>query len=258
MLAISDDGLMVTARLLRDAAGRPTGVADGQLRRMQLADGRVLGRKWDSDTESLDIRATADGPQAAVSFEGHPQVRMATVQPDGFLGPLGKPLPLPGATQRLRQSKGLESIAFLPDGRLLILAERAEYKADTDDQPGWLIGGGAPVAFRVHRSDDYDLTDAKVGPDGRLYVLERLYSIGAGIRCRIRRFDLAQIKPGAVPGAVLDGPTLFEANLSHQIDNMEGLSLWQAADGRTRLSLISDDNHSILERTLYLEFELAP
>jgi hypothetical protein len=33
--------------------------------------------------------------------------------------------------------------------------------------------------------------------------------------------------------------------------------VWQAEDGSTRLSMVSDDNHSIVQRNLYLEFRLA-
>jgi hypothetical protein len=57
-------------------------------------------------------------------------------------------------------------------------------------------------------------------------------------------------------GKVADGPVLLEANMGYQIDNMEGLDVWQRADGALMVSLISDDNHSILQRNLYLEFIL--
>jgi hypothetical protein len=63
---------------------------------------------------------------------------------------------------------------------------------------------------------------------------------------------LAQIKPGAV----LDGPVIFEANLGDQIDNMEGLAVHRS-DGQTVLTLVSDDNLSPLQRTLLLQFTLV-
>jgi hypothetical protein len=50
---------------------------------------------------------------------------------------------------------------------------------------------------------------------------------------------------------------MLEADMRYQIDNMEGLDIWQAPDGTTRLSLVSDDNKSILQRNLYLEFALG-
>ena len=69
---------------------------------------------------------------------------------------------------------------------------------------------------------------------------------------RIRQIKGADIKPGAV----LNGTVLMEADLAYQIDNMEALDVWQRQDGATMISLMSDDNHSILQRTMYLEFRL--
>jgi hypothetical protein len=69
---------------------------------------------------------------------------------------------------------------------------------------------------------------------------------------RLRRIAAATLKPGAL----VDGEVLIEAGLSAHIDNMEGLDVWRREDGTTILSLISDDNQSFLQRTLYLEFAL--
>ena len=59
------------------------------------------------------------------------------------------------------------------------------------------------------------------------------------------------------PGALVDGPMLIEADLGYQIDNMEGLSVHRGADGELVLTLVSDDNFSLLQRTLLLQFTLA-
>jgi hypothetical protein len=59
------------------------------------------------------------------------------------------------------------------------------------------------------------------------------------------------------PGALVDGPVLFEADLGYAIDNMEGLSVHRTASGETVLTLISDDNFSVLQRTLLLQFTLT-
>jgi hypothetical protein len=70
---------------------------------------------------------------------------------------------------------------------------------------------------------------------------------------RLRRVPRATIKPGAVVQGVL----LFEADLGYQIDNMEALGAHVDRDGRTVLTMISDDNFSVLQRTLLLQFALA-
>ncbi len=59
------------------------------------------------------------------------------------------------------------------------------------------------------------------------------------------------------PGALVDGPILFEADLGYEIDNMEGLSVHRSAAGETVLTLVSDDNFSVIQRTLLLQFVLA-
>jgi hypothetical protein len=70
---------------------------------------------------------------------------------------------------------------------------------------------------------------------------------------RLRRIAGATIRPGAL----VDGEVLIEADLSSHIDNMEGLDVWQRDDGATMLSILSDDNQSFLQRTIYLEFVVS-
>jgi hypothetical protein len=41
-----------------------------------------------------------------------------------------------------------------------------------------------------------------------------------------------------------------------RIDNMEAMDVWQREDGAAMVSLMSDDNQSFLQRSLYLEFRL--
>jgi hypothetical protein len=90
-------------------------------------------------------------------------------------------------------------------------------------------------------------------PDGDLLLLERRFNIADGIGMRIRRIGAAEI----TPGAVADGEVLLTADFGYQIDNMEGLDTFQAPDGTSHVIVVSDDNHSILERNLMLEFRLT-
>ncbi len=45
--------------------------------------------------------------------------------------------------------------------------------------------------------------------------------------------------------------------MSEQIDNMEGIDVVADVDGHPHVILVSDDNHSILQRSLMLEFRLT-
>jgi hypothetical protein len=255
LLAISDDGLMLKADIERNA-GRPVGLSGGVLRPMQGITKRQINAKWNVDSESIDVAQTAEGARATISLEGRPRVMTGLFGDDDFVGPLTD-IPLPDLTATLRFTKGLEAVAVGPagtrlEGATIVIAERAEQNAATSDQPGWIIGGSEPGRFRVKFRDGYDVTDAKFAPDGDLYILERLYSFAAGVRTRLRRIPAETI----ADGATLDGEIVFEATLADQIDNMEGLAFWTNASGQTMISLISDDNRSFLQRTLYLEFML--
>jgi hypothetical protein len=55
---------------------------------------------------------------------------------------------------------------------------------------------------------------------------------------------------------VVDGPTIFEADLGQEIDNMEGIDAHVTDDGDTVLTMVSDDNFSMIQRTLLLQFTL--
>jgi len=55
---------------------------------------------------------------------------------------------------------------------------------------------------------------------------------------------------------VVDGPTIFEADPGEEIDNMEGIDAHVSLEGDTVLTMVSDDNFSLLQRTLLLQFKL--
>jgi hypothetical protein len=83
-------------------------------------------------------------------------------------------------------------------------------------------------------------------------VLERKFSLLSGVGIRIRRIALAAI----APGALVDGPAIFNADLGQEIDNMEGIDAHVTPEGDTVLTLVSDDNFSMIQRTLLLQFTL--
>src|SRR5262249_50386506 len=86
----------------------------------------------------------------------------------------------------------------------------------------------SPGNFAVRRSSNFDITDAALLPGGDVLLLERRFSWSSGLAVRMRRVALGEIKPGAV----VDGPILFDADLGYEIDNMEGLSLHRSRQTR--------------------------
>jgi hypothetical protein len=117
----------------------------------------------------------------------------------------------------------------------------------------FLVGGKSPGQFAVRRSNNFDISDAVLLPSGDLLILERKFSWLTGIGIRIRRIDLNSV----APNATVDGPSIFDADLGNEVDNMEGIDAHVTPEGDTVLTMVSDDNFSMLERTLLLQFTLA-
>jgi len=210
----------------------------------------VAARGW-HDTESLAF----DGATAYVGIEGVNQIlRFPSFGQDGVRAP-GQPIAVPAQVHRLPHNKGIESLVFVPrdrplGGTLIAISERGLDPAG--NQLAFLIGGPSPGVFTVRRHDNFDISEAALLPSGDLLLLERKFSWLEGLGIRIRRIALATV----APGAVVDGPAIFDADLDQEVDNMEGLDVHRSAQGDTVLTLISDDNFSLLQRTLLLQFKL--
>jgi hypothetical protein len=117
----------------------------------------------------------------------------------------------------------------------------------------FLVGGKTPGQFAIRRSQNFDISDAVLLANGDLLILERKFSWLSGIGIRIRRIALASV----APNALVDGPGIFEADLGDEVDNMEGIDAHVTPEGDTVLTMISDDNFSLLQRTLLLQFTLV-
>lgn len=232
--------------------GKPVGIADAEMAPMLGPDGRLLtARKW-YDTESV----ADDG--AGTVYVGIERVNKIVKFDYGRSGLLARvqPIPLPPGIDTLPQNQGLECLAVIPKGMpgagtLIAISERGLDEAG--NLKAFLIGGPSPGTFSVKRSGDFDATDCVVTPDGDLVLLERKFSWTAGVAMRLRRIALSHV----MPGALVDGQILMTADMGFQIDNMEGLGVHRDKSGDIVLTLISDDNFSMLQRTILLQFALV-
>jgi hypothetical protein len=118
----------------------------------------------------------------------------------------------------------------------------------------FLIGGPSPGQFSIRRTDNFDISDACLLPTtGDLLILERKFSLTGGIGIRIRRIAMTAV----APGALVDGPSIFDADLGQEIDNFEGLDAFVNDNGDVVVTLVSDDNFLLIQRTLLLQFTLV-
>ena len=249
-LAVTDTGYWFSGAIARDATGRPTGFDSTEIAPIHGPDGKPQTQKKGlADAEGLAV----DGTRAVVSFERNHRIE-AFAKADHPADSLPKTIAQPIPLKELRGNAGIETIAVDPGGedrqrRTVIVSEQS---IDKDGNLFAAILGPAGSIFKVVRQIPWSVTDGAFLPGGDLLLLERRYQGFGRIGMRIRRIAGTEIRPGAL----VDGPVLMEADFSQQIDNMEGLDVSVGADGRTYLALVSDDNGSIFQRNLYLEFVL--
>ncbi len=248
LTAISDKGQWLTARV--DMEGpKLSGLAQARMAPILGPNGRPLAATGNWDTESLWI----EGGTAWIGVERtHRIFRFDTFGRDG-LNARGTPIPVPMGNNRLPSNRGIEALGILPRpsplaGTLLAISERGLNAAG--DIRAFLMGRGDPAEVFVKRTNDFDVTDLAFLPNGDLLLLERWFSAWRGVAFRIRRIDLAAIRAGAT----VDGPVVMSADMTGQIDNMEGLATHRNAEGETILTIVSDNNFSFLQRTLLLQF----
>ena len=251
ILAVTDTGYWFIAAIKRSSSGVPIALEAGRMAPLLDRIGKPYQHKWNADAESIVI----DGDYALVSFERDNRVLRYRLDLDNFAS-LPKRVKLNLDVTRLRANKGLETILKAPvDGPLrgatIIISERSYAKKKRIKAA--ILGGPGKGLFTVKRKGKFDITDGDFLPNGDLILLERRFNLANGIGMRLRRIKAGKIKPGAN----LKGKTLLKVDGSYQIDNMEGLSITKDVEGHIYLSLISDDNHSMLQRNLYLEFKLV-
>jgi hypothetical protein len=246
-VSLSDQGAWFTGRIVYSGRAM-VGLTDVEAAPLLFMDGRPITEHGWYDSESLAM----DGDIAYVGLERVNQVMRFDFS-RGFTRARGEVVPLPPAARRLPNNKGLEALVVVPKGlplagTLLALSERG---LDANGNLiAFLVGGPSPGQFSVRRTDDFDISDAVILPPSDLLVLERKFSLFSGVGIRIRRIALASI----APDALVDGPAIFNADLGQEIDNMEGIDAHVTPEGDTVLTMVSDDNFSMIQRTLLLQF----
>ena len=250
-IGVSDTGFWFFGTMTHDADRRPAAV--GNFRMVQMVDkaGQAIEKKWLVDAEGLAVK---DGV-ATVGFERNHRVAQFRIDPDD-MKPAFRQLDFLIPENELRQNRGFETVAHAHpsgqhEGGVVVVSEKSLDK--NGNIFAAIIEGPHKGVFTVKRNGEFDITDGAFLPNGDLLLLERSFSMATGVKMRLRRIYGESV----AKGEVADGPVLLEADMSYQIDNMEGLGAWTRDDGAQMVSVISDDNHSILQRNLYLEFRLA-
>jgi hypothetical protein len=242
---LSDGGTFAQFRMSHD--WRPRDVRFGN-----LPDGPGWGwMKEDRDSESM-ARDPATG-DIWVGFENWNAIWRYS--PDFVRA---KASAMPRAMADWPYNLGAESLVRLHDGRFLTIAEDNQR-----DGAVWreaLVFGGDPtrdphILFRwaYLPPPGYNPSDATELPNGDILIVNRRFDLPFRFTTILTVVDRAAIHQGVVvrgrPIAQLVAPLIN--------DNFEGVAVTREG-GATILWLVSDDNQSILQRSLLLKFRLDP
>ncbi|MDF0487957.1 esterase-like activity of phytase family protein [Sphingomonas sp. H39-1-10] len=244
---LSDGGNIVQFTLGPD--WRPRAIAFGD-----LPAGPGTGwAKVDRDSESMGVDPR-DGSVVA-GFENSNMLWRYTPDLRRALGAAA-----PRAMAGWPGNEGAESFTFLPragwGGGAIAIGEQAPWPGGTGRAAFRFTGDPVREPNRGYRfsyipparSDPSDMT---VLPDGRLIVLNRRFTLPFTFTNTLVVIDRGAIRPGAVVRgreiATLAPPLVHE--------NFEGIAATREG-GRTILWLVSDDNQSVLQRSLLLKFRL--
>ena len=244
LTAVTDRGHWFQAELeYRD--GNLSGLRNPRIRPILGPDGKPLSRPW-TDAEAL-AEAGPDG--LVVAFEQVHRLWRYDGTPDPTMA-RARPIEPPGNLRELPNNGGIEAMTRLCDGTLLAIAEQSRTRQGF--VPGWIISGSNwwPLRYRIEAG--LRPTGAATLPDCDVIFIERSFSFLAGLDIRIRRVAASAIQAGAE----LAPKIIARLSNSLTIDNFEGIAARRNDAGETLIYILSDDNFSLLQRTLLFMFRL--
>ncbi|MGH1330287.1 MAG: esterase-like activity of phytase family protein [Paracoccaceae bacterium] len=235
--AVSDRGTIATGNFTRKDS-KIIGMTDFEISKLHGLNGPEMPRYFD-DSEGL---ALASDGTIYISFESEHRVwSYATPHSDAVA------LPRHPDFKDMQNNSSLEALAIDRNGTLYTMPERSgeitrpfpvyRFKNGRWDQP-----------FAVPRSGDYLLVGADIGPDGRLYILERSLIL-LGFTSRVRSFEMGK-------KSLTDERLLIQSPLGLH-DNLEGISVWRDGEGNIRLTMVSDNNFRAFQRNEIVEYALT-
>jgi hypothetical protein len=245
LLAVTDEGRWLSARLSYDDGGALAGVTAAHMGWLHDTPGNSLAQAAKRRQDAEALTRLPDGSLLVAFERDHRIERFA-----GGLDATPEAFPAPPGLAAAPVNAGLEALVTLPDGRLLAFTEG---QRQGDGLVAYLRDGdGAWHSLLLEATGLFRPTGAALLPDGDVLLLERRYTILGGPGARLSRIPLE----GIHPGARLRGKEIAEIRPPLTVDNFEGVAVHRAGDGSLRITLLSDDNFNPLQRTLIVQFEL--
>jgi hypothetical protein len=258
LYAMSDRGYVFHIHTIF-TEGQLTGADLAAAYPFQDAAGKTLAENLkDDDTEGLALRNSGNGidgdSELIVSFERTP--RLIAFKPDGaYLRDLALPVPLTSITDTAGDpDDGLEAVAEHPQLGLIVAPARP-------------LESGAPRFFTLYSLDGQRwryppldpehsaLVGLEAAPDGSLILLERKF-VNFNIFTNPVIFAARRVRPDNRSDSKAFLPVEEIAHFSTaddwSLDNFESIARHQG----NRYFLVSDDNTSIIQKTLLVYLEI--
>jgi hypothetical protein len=231
LLAESDEGDLLQARIVLDRACQLIGVTDARLTVLNGIDGKPLQTKEEADSEGIAVLANGD---MLVSFEEHDRILVYPTKGD-------PPREAPSPEVKFPFNLGMEALAAYPKAGPDAYVVGGEASGQT-----WIcrLSGGCVADRLVAKPAEYGLVAVAPLADGRIAYLIRAWDPVRGSRVTLTLLDA-------------QGAELARLDLAKPltVDNFEGLAAVPGPHGDIRFYLISDDNFSPSQRTLLLAFD---
>lgn len=237
-ITTTDKGLIAEGRILRDG-GRIRGVDNMRFATLRNPKGAPL-RSYRTDAEGV---AVTPGGTIYIAFEGTHRVMAYD-----SLTAAARPLPDLPDKGSFQPNSALEALAIDKAGVLYTLPERSgdlnrPFPVYRYRQGRW------DKTLSVPRRDGFLPVGADFGPDGRFYLLERELVGLSGFASRVRSFKVGR-------NVLTDERELLRTAAGTH-DNLEGIAVWSTPQGAIRVTMISDDNFRIFQRTEFVEYRLV-
>lgn len=238
LIAVNDRARWFRLRLRHGANGWLEGAELVEQGLLADRGGKTLASKRRIDSESV----ARWGGGIVVGFER--EHRLWLYAPDLRAAP--QQLDAPAEIASLPNNGGIEALAELTDGRLLLISEDG---GDEGVASAWIGKPGAWQTFGYKREGSFTPTGAAALPDGGVILTERRFTLVGGFAGRIVVLDPAAITAGGTIG----GEELLRFEPPLTVDNFEGIAA-RDEDGSTVVYVVSDDNMSPLQNTLLMSF----
>ncbi|THD54210.1 MAG: hypothetical protein E8A12_17530 [Phenylobacterium sp.] len=235
LISVGDEGDLLKAKVVLDAAGHLVGVTDAQLTKLTGLDGKPLQGKDNRDSEGQALMPNGD---LLVSFERHDRIWLYPA--DGT-----PPRPVPSPDAKFPYNEGMEALAPDPDR-----GPDAYFTGGETTGRTWscTLTTACVEGAKVPLSWGFGLVAARRLPQGRTAWLLRAFN---PITRSVIDLRITDAGGRAIDQMELRGPLT--------VDNFEGLGVVPAKVGDgARFYVISDDNFSKSQRTLLLAFDWHP